>query len=668
MNKRRALLAIAFSVLLPTVGGSDPPPADDAPASSPRQFWSFRPLRVQPPPRFDAEVDRRWLRTRLDRFILARLHEQRLAPSESATRRTLIRRLAFDLVGLPPTPAEIEQFLADRSPDAWERLVERLLASPHYGERWGRTWLDLARYTDTTANWLKSTAQAWRYRDWVVEALNDDVPYDQFIRLQLAADHLDDRPPDDLRALGFLGLSPTYWKELRLSPELIKRVVAEEWEERIDTIGRTFLGLTIACARCHDHKFDPVTQEDYYALAGVLASTRLIDVPLLPLEQARIVQRADEQIKGLEAEVQRVRNLVPPPKDRDPRVKALEQQIARVRQETPGIDAPRAHAVEDAGVFVLPDGPDMTRLAYRVGQARDLRLQYRGSPTNLGETIRRRFLAVLSPGPPRPFRRGSGRRELAEALVDPARGGSLTARVIVNRVWRLHFGHGLVTTPSNFGFQGEAPSHPRLLDDLAARFIHAGWSLKWLHREIVLSATWRQSSDPDEHRTSIDPANRWLRRMNRRRLPVEAWRDAMLAVGDRLDHRLGGSPLRLSDQGNWRRTLYARIDRRDLDKMLRLYDFPDPTGHSPKREETTTPLQQLFMLNSPFITSQSAAVTRRVRASGDRVRAIGELYQLLFARPPSAEEMELADEFLAEGSWPQYVQVLLASNEFVFVD
>ena len=644
-------------------------PGKSADRKSARDFWSFRPVRRQNLPPSSRLTD--WPRRRIDHFIRSRLDQHGLAPSPEAERRTLIRRFSFDLTGLPPTPAQVESFVADRNPDACDRLVEQLLASSHHGEHWARLWLDLARYSDTTASWLKTTAQAWRFRDWVVEAINDDLPFDEFIRRQLAADQVDGLPIDQRRALGFLGLSPTYWKEPRLAPDLIRRVVAEEWEERIDTIGRTFLGLTLACARCHDHKFDPVSQADYYALAGVLASSRLFDQPLLPPDRARVVRQADLQIEDLRRRITQVTLRIPPPADKQQQIQKLKARIEQIKQTTPDYNAPRAHSLEDASLFVLADGQDMTRLEYRPGQARDLAIHRRGNPSTPGPVVPRRFLEVLSPGKVQPFRNGSGRLELADALVDPRQGGSLTARVIVNRIWRGHFGRGLVTTPSNFGLQGDSPSHPRLLDDLAARFIDNGWSLKWLHRELVLSATYRQSSLASPPGETVDPDNRWLSRMNRRRLSIESWRDAMLTASGELDTALGGVAIPVDNPSHRRRTLYSKIQRRELDTMLRLYDFPAPTGHSPKRIRTITPLQQLFVLNGPFVIRQAGLLANRVPPGLDSAAAIDRLHRMLFGRGADRDETLTAVEFLAvagPGGWQQYIQVLLGSNEFVFVD
>ncbi|MBW3600153.1 MAG: DUF1549 and DUF1553 domain-containing protein, partial [Planctomycetes bacterium] len=520
------------------------------------------------------------------------------------------------------------------------------------------------------------------YRDWVVQALNEDRPYDEFVRLQLAADMIEGTEPADLAALGFVGLSPTYWKELRLAPDVIKTVVAEEWEERIDAVSRTFLGLTVACARCHDHKFDPITTQDYYALAGVFASTRLTDRFLLPAEEAERVRSAHEEVASLEAQIATLEK-AKDNSDAPQKIAELRHRIDEIKTTTANYDAPQVCAVDEASVQVLPDGADATKVEYIPDLPLDLRVQVRGDPANLGRPAPRRFLQLFADGSPAPFQHGSGRRELADAIVADA--APLTARVIVNRVWRHHFGRGLVDTPSDFGAQGARPTHPDLLDDLAARFIDHGWSLKWLHRELMLSATYRQRSGNAEcgvrnaeskapNPRSSDPSNRLLWRMNRQRLDFEPWRDAMLAAAGELDARIGGPALDLNDAANRRRTLYGRIHRHELEVMLRLNDFPDPSSHSPSRDATTTPLQGLFVLNSPFVTRQAEALAARLAREHpiDADARIRRAYQLLFARPATEREVELGHSFLGADAdvktWRLYLQTLLGSNEFLFID
>lgn len=623
--------------------------------------WSFEKLTSSAIPSGNAN----WSCNTIDRFVSQRLSEAGLTPSPAVDRRTFIRRLSFDLLGLPPTTADVDAFVIDERPDAAERLVDRSLNSPSFGERWGRAWLDLARYTDTTAEWLNSTGQAWLYRDWVVRAMNEDMPYDRFVRLQLAADAMSDVAIEDLPALGFLGLSPTYWKELRLAPDVIKRVVADEWDERIDTVSRTFLGLTVSCARCHDHKFDPISSEDYYALAGVFASSQFADRPLLPDAEAKRVMQAREQVLELEERRDKLNK-----EDAEGR-KVIEQQIADIRNSTPHFDVVSAHVMQDSSIYVVADGPDMTKLEYREGEARDLPRFERGNPASDGPVIERRFLTALSSEEPRRLQHGSGRLDLADALFSEAR--DLTARVIVNRIWEQHFGKGLVRTPSDFGSQGDPPSHPELLDHLASELIRHDWSLKWLHREIVLSATYRQSSVTHPDGTVVDPANRLLWRMNRRRLEVEMLRDAMLAASGKLDRQQGGPAFDLQDISQRRRTLYGQIARRDLDRVLRLFDFPEPTSHAPHRVQTTTPLQQLFLLNAPFVQQQAESLARSVQDTASEQECVRLCYRQLFHRDP--DEVELAEgvAFLStEGDRiarsTDYVHALLGLNEFLYID
>jgi hypothetical protein len=633
-----------------------------------RQFWSFLPLKKYTPP---VVQNTKWPQRLIDSFLLAAMEQRKLAPSALADRRVLIRRASFDLTGLPPTPEEVDAFLKDTRPDAYARLVDRLLESPHYGERWARYWLDLTRYCDVPEYWLKPRGQGWLYRDWVVKALNSDLPYDQFVQRQLAADLMPGVDPKERAALGFLGISPDYWKELQLDVDVIKSIVADEWEEKIDAVSSTFLGLTTACARCHDHKFDPISTKDYYALAGVIAGVRQVDLPLLPDAEAAAVRKAEEEIRKLEGQIQALKAKKPAPADAKAQLDELAARVKRL-EETPGYKDVPVRGVTDAHVSVVSRGPNATRLEYEDGVGHDIAMHTRGNPNRPGPVVPRRFLTVLSSKESKPFTQGSGRLELAKAIVTD--GAPLAARVIVNRVWKHHFGRGLVDTLSDFGRQGERPSHPELLDDLAARFVANGWSLKWLHREIMLSAAYQQASSPDAAKQAIDPDNRWLWRSNRRRLEVESWRDAMLAVNGTLRTELGGPAQELTDAGNRRRTLYGLIRRRDLTDLLRLHDFPDPLMHSAGRIPTTTPLQQLFALNGPLLRQEAAALAKRLEADAptggvDRVR---RAYALLFNRAPTDREVKLALAFLGEKPnadvWSRYAHVLLSSNEFLFID
>lgn len=654
-----------------------------------RQFWSFRPLSRPAVP--SAATTHH---NPIDSLVAPSQFANGLTIAPKADKRTLIRRLSFDLLGLPPSIEDVAEFEADQNPDAYERLVDRLLASPHFGERWSRYWLDLARYVDFTPDWQKNTDRAWMYRDWVVRAFNEDRPYDEFVRLQLAADLVSGGDPRDIAALGLLGVSPTYWKELKLAPSVIEVIVADEWDERLDTVSRTFLGLTVACSRCHDHKFDPVTMKDYYALAGVFASTQVADRPLLPSPLAEQVSTARKKLDQLQESLKKQKN-----KDSD-EAKAIQQQIDDLRTATPQVDSPLAPVVEDSSVYVVANGPDATKLEYRP-QPRDLPIFRRGNPGNPGEIVARRYLELFAPpaesvvaessisasavSPPEPFQKGSGRLELADAIVTNSR--ALTARVIVNRIWAYHFGKGLVRTPGDFGLQGDRPTHPALLEWISSELVNPPnsvsisrrWSLKHLHRMMVMSSTYRQVSTVAEDAHRADPDNHQLARMTRRRLDIEAWRDAMLSVAGDLDDRMEGAGLELDQRTNQRRTIYGRIGRDEQNDMLRIHDFPPPTTHSPSRDVTTTPLQQLFVFNSDFVEQRAAQLAATLLESTDATQTgrIDRCYQLLFQRHPSDLERHIGARFLGDPAtasasesdrWRWYLQSLLGLNEFLFVD
>lgn len=636
-----------------------------------RKHWAFQPLPEQPLPA-DANLA---IGNRIDQFLQMKRARLGLKMSPPADARVLVRRASFDLLGLPPSESDL-QIRPDVPADVqFEEYLDRLLASPHYGERWGRYWLDLARYADVLESWREGEGQPWRYRDWVVQALNRDLPYDRFVQQQLAADLLPDAQASDNAALGFLGLSPTYWKELKLDHQVIKQVVADEWEEKLDALGSTFLGLTIACARCHDHKFDPVTTQDYYALAGVLASVREADRPLIAETDAAPARAARAQAKAIETKIKPLAARSELTDAEKAELTKLQAELATVK-ETPNFNFAVASGIVDAALHVVPNGQNATRLDYKPGEAQDVAMHIRGNPARTAAIVPRRFLSVLSNESSQPFRQGSGRLELAQALTNEA--GSLAARVIVNRVWKHHFGRGLVETPSNFGLQGARPTHPELLDDLAARFVANGWSLKWLHREIMTSAAYQQSSRRDQTQFAIDPDNQWLWRMTPRRLDVESWRDSLLTAAGELNENIGGAPQELDQATNRRRTVYGVVKRRELSELLRLFDFPDPVATSAQREPTITPLQQLFVLNSPFFETQSRLLVEKVLAgSPNETERLQLVYRRLFQRAMTAKEIELSGQFLQQlrsggvsesEAWRQYAHVLLASNEFVFID
>ena len=501
--------------------------AGDAIRPEDRAFWSFRPVADPPLP---AVKDANWCKRPLDRFILAKMEANNLHPVAPADKRTLLRRATFDLIGLPPTPEEIDAFLADQSPDAFARVVDRLLASPHYGERWGRHWLDVARYGEDQAHTFQARLYpfGYRYRDWVVKAFQDDMPYDRFVTEQVAGDLLKTGDPADrLPALGYFALGPHYYMDAGEA----KAAEAAELDDRVDVLGRGFLGLTVACARCHDHKFDPITTADYYALAGVFKSSRYVETPLAPADVVDKYNQAQEKIKQQEAKIKAfLKDAKQPEAKLAPEAKqalaALRAELEQVKKSAPA---------KPPVVHTLADGP-----------GEDMKIYLHGNPKTEGAVAPRRFLRILSDGDPKPFTQGSGRLELAQAIADPK--NPLTARVIVNRVWQWHFGVGIVPTPSNFGKLGQPPTHPELLDHLATRFVAEGWSIKKLHREIMLSATYQLSSAADDADRKTDPANQYYWRMNRRRLDVESWRDALLTVAGNLDPAIGGPPTDLNSR------------------------------------------------------------------------------------------------------------------------
>lgn len=678
-----------------------------------RAFWSLQPPRLPVLPvdhsaEFRTTNDRSTSSAiasateppsnRVDAWIARGLEAQGLSAVPLADRRTQLRRLSYVVRGLPPTFEDVVEFQETAAPLAYEAWVEHYLASPEFGERWARFWLDLTRYADQTPQYLTSAEFAFRYRDWVVNAFNSDLPYDEFIRRQLAADRLPELPLSEQAALGFLGLSPTYWKELKLSPKVIRTVVAEEWDERVDAVTRTFLGLSVSCARCHHHKFDPVTTQDYYALAGVIANSQLVERPLLPAAAAKRVMAA-------RSEIARWQTIYDMSMDKQSAAaREANANIAALQIEAVGLESPRVHGVMDAQLMVLPDGDSRTRLEVLPEQIGDLPVFRRGNPESHGETVPRRFLEVFAAGEPQPFREGSGRKELADAITRDARG--LAARVMVNRVWAQVFGTGLVTTPSDFGRQGEPPTHPELLEDLTARFIEHGWSMKWLIRELVTSRTFRQAStaaDPAvaghaatvaafEQNQLLDPANRGWWRAQRRRLEIEAWRDSLLTATSQLDDRLSGKAEPWADGLSSRRSLYLQVVREDMKDVLRLFDVPDPVNHSPQRELTTTPLQQLYVLNGPLVRETAARLAAQLPAAatmtvatdgisattGQWTPAITWTYRRIFQRNPDPWEQQLAVDFLTAElhdyrrspleAWTLWLRVLLESNEFCTLD
>lgn len=666
--------------------------------------WAFQ---TPGDPRPPAVINRALPQTPVDCFVLTKLEGAGLAPAEKADKRTLIRRLTFDLTGLPPRPAEIDAFLSDARPDAYPRLVDRLLASAAYGERWGRHWLDVARYADS--NGLDENVahgNAWRYRDYVVAAFNRDKSFDRFIVEQLAGDLLpassEAQRHEQLIATGFLAVGPKVLAEVNEAKMRMDIV-----DEQIDTFGRVFLGLTFGCARCHDHKFDPVDTADYYGLAGIFKSTRTMDTYTKVAKwheneltsAASNALRADYQSR-LAAKKQAIESAVnvAEKKARDslsPGAKAPE------KIETLFPDATKANLkkLRDELVELETNPPDLpSAMGVAEDKVTDVAIHVRGNPLTLGGVVPRHMPpAVRGARSERISSTESGRRQLVNWLIDP--NNPLTARVIVNRVWRWHFGKGLVRTTDNFGLLGESPSHPELLDWLARRFVADGWSLKALHRLILNSSTYQQSSLASAPGIARDPENRLFGRANIRRLEAEEVRDALLAVSGQLEPTFGGSLLKVKNRGylfdhtsidrtdyrSRRRSLYLPVIRNNVYDLFQLLDFPDPAVPSGDRAMTTVATQALLMLNSDFVMQSADSLAGRLLAEpGDDDRRLNEMYLLAYGREASAEERKACASFVAavdhamavntpdagtrkRRSWSVLCHVAIASNEFIYV-
>jgi mono/diheme cytochrome c family protein len=618
-----------------------------------KNHWAFQPLRRPLPPATTA----RWPLTPVDLFILAELEKKGLKPSPPTDRRSLIRRATFDLLGLPPTADEIAAFEADTSPDAFAKVVDRLIASPHYGERWGRHWLDVARYADTKGYVFTQERRypySYTYRDYVIRAFNQDLPYDRFILEQLAADRLVAHGEADrksLAAMGFLTLGRRFLNNIH---DII--------DDRIDVVGRGLLGLTVGCARCHDHKYDPIPTSDYYSLYGVFASS--VEPKALPLvgepERSAAYMAYETKLKELQgaAAAYREKHQVELSKGNRKFHEGLTEleQKADHWQATSKFAPPRAMVLEDMPQPVNPH------------------VLLRGNPGSPGPAVPRQFLYVVAGPQRKPFHEGSGRLELARAVASSD--NPLTARVLINRLWLHHFGAGLVHTPSDFGLRSEPPTHPELLDYLASRFMQDGWSIKRMHRLIMLSRVYQQSSDA-QPAVKVDPENRYLWRFNRRRLDFEALRDSLLAVSGRLDRKMGGGAVDIVDApAIGRRTVYGFIDRQNLPGLFRTFDFASPDATSPGRHETTVPQQALFLLNNPFVLEQARSLLKRreVAAAQGTAERIRVMHRLLYGRDATSEEVANGEHFLAAADpggltpWERYGQVLLLANELVFVD
>jgi hypothetical protein len=656
-----------------------PKPAGLQVTAKDREFWAYKPPVKPAVP----VVAGKWAYNDLDRFVLANLNANRIAPVRDADKRTLQRRVTFDLTGLPPTPQEVSEFMADQSRDAYPKLVDRLLASKAYGERWGRIWLDVVRYSDTSSNSADfPIPDIYKYRDYVVQSFIDDKPYDRFIREQIAGDLL----PAATEA--------EHWQNTIATGYLADTNITEDpISDAVDNLGHAFLGTTLACARCHDHKFDPVPTADYYGIYGVLASTHFATTGTEEVRYQRGLVYRDPKV----VETQQY-------KDFEEQLKPIADSIAAVIQLPyfddilPLLQARRMALFQNAPHFE-------TAYAVSEGKPHDERIQHYGSKKDLGDEVPRHFLQALGNSDLPAGTRGSGRLELANWIASPA--NPVTARVMVNRIWQGHFGRGIVATPNDFGSRGALPSNQQLLDYLATEFVAKGWSIKAIHRMILLSHTYRLSSDQSPAAEQIDAENKYLWRHSRMRMDAEEIRDAMLATSGKLDTSPAG-PQPFPPEYEWNysghapfhavyetnhRTLYVMAQRSRRHPYLGLFDGANPTISVATRETSVTPLQALYFMNASFPKDCAAALAKQLdqpSASGSRSdkEEIHEAFLRIYGRPPDLHEMEASVKFLTEttalyiahspGQPDQHnahnealsnlIQALYASNEFMFLD
>jgi hypothetical protein len=687
-----------------------------------RAFWSFQPVEQTRPP---GVLNPRWAKNPIDLFVQARREQQGITPASPADKRTLIRRAYFDLVGLPPKPAEIDAFLRDDSPDAFEKLVDRLLANPAYGERWGRHWLDVARYADTSGDTGDyPIPQAYLYRDWVIDAFNRDLPYDELIRQQLAGDVLatNERDPelyrDGVVATGFLALSRRFGNK--------KDNLHLTIEDTIDTVGRGIMGLTLKCARCHHHKSDPILLSDYYGLYGIFASTSYpwagsgfdtVPTGLQALSPNAAVRqdisdrwkklasyvrqhRDNWQIAGQAKKFRELGERIDAGEKNGDDVSSLIEERAALLDKHEKFREFLVHGRDWLGERVKELAPAFPEgqlgFAVREGKPVDARQHINGDPKQTTDTVTRRFVEVVSRGTAPEIPGGSGRLELASWIT--SRDHPLTARVIVNRIWQWHFGQGIVATPDNFGHTGARPSHPELLDYLASTFMSDGWSIKKLHRHILLSNVYQLSSDIVTSSAERDPDNHYLWRFTPRRLSAEEVRDAVLAVSGELDaSRPGPHPFRPWHEIGYglnnpfhevfdtpHRSVYVMTQRLFHHPFFARFGAPDRNETTSHRDPSTTPMQALYLLNAPFVDQQARALARRVLAArvADHER-VEIAFETVFGRSPTETETWLTLQFLRDhqgldqrprgdsrelDAWAGLAHTLLMTNEFFFVN
>ncbi|MBX3420759.1 MAG: PSD1 domain-containing protein [Pirellulaceae bacterium] len=642
----------------------------------------------------------------IDLFVEAALENAGLGAVGQADPRSLIRRVTYDLTGLPPTPEEVDAFVADHSPPAYAQLIDRLLASPRYGQRWARHWLDVMRYADylnlQTGDHRQGSVveyyEAWKYRDWVVAALNADLPYNKFIHAQVAGDtyprQTDGTPDHDaLIATTWMALGP--WDNGDADKH---KIVSDIVDDQINTVGQSLLGMTIACARCHDHKFDPITIEDYYGLAGIFysscvlhslgakgAHTEALRIPIAPPE---LVERRQAQLAAIAAMEKRLKQLEAAPNSKTTTDVTFDATQANesAQAQQPADQQRLTVELEQARAELLPEPP--MALAVREGGTpgglfpgiQDVPVHRRGKYYELAaETVPRGLPRFLAAGRSAAIQSGSGRAELADWLV--ALDNPLTARVVANRVWQWHFGRGLVATPNNFGKLGQPPTHPELLDYLAVRLIQSGWSLKSLHRDIMLSAAYQRatlddttvSTDVGQRMLELDADNRLLARFSSRRLEAEEIRDTLLLVSGQLDEALGGPAA--DSFFSPRRSLYVQSTRYHREYFGTLFDAADNEQPVEMRNASTGAPQSLFFLNHPFLTQASHRLaTRLYETTSDRSQRIEQLFRIVLGRSPTSVEREMAGDWLTEDVSQQDVRlvelcnIVLCTNELIYVD
>jgi len=679
-----------------------PDPRDDAGFTAKRtidmeagkKYWAFRPLGIASPPSV-RQVSK--ARTPIDRFILARLEEKGLTLNPTLGREKLIRRLSFDLTGLPPTPEEIDAFLNDVSANAYEKLVDRLLGSERYGERWARHWLDVVRFAESGGyEFDKDRPGAHHYRDFVIKALNEDLPFDEFVRLQLAGDRMKPGDIPSTAATGFLVAGPFPGQT---TAKTIEPIRYDHLDDMISTVGSSMLGLTIGCARCHEHKYDPIPQQDYYHLIACLSRTDSVEAKFTlnaaayekakadhdkagaPLLAAR--DRFEKEVlpKRLQAWIQAVR--MGPPQQRDVELRALlkKPQEKRTPKERADIvrlyrlidaDANRVYLAVEDHAKKAPKPNQMTVFAATSGRGGDVHYLIRGETDRKNGVAHPGFIQVLSSTAPQHWlpTTTDPRIGLANWITDAKGGaGHLLARVMVNRVWQHHLGKGLVRTPNDFGMQGEPPTHPELLDWLASELIQGGWKLKRLHRLIVTSAVYQQTGDASEIATKTDPQNHLWGRVAPRRLEAESIRDAVLAVNGTLDTTMYG-PGTLDGNGA-RRSIYLTVKRSQLVLMLQTFDAPEGIQSVGERQTTTGAAQALAMMNSPFVRQRAEKLAQRIapKSPAELPQAIEQGYRIVLSRRPSFAERERMVRFVnGQGTLADFCQVLLCLNEFVYID